>query len=78
MTTGPTLTPTDTAPAAVLGAAALAARPEALLLDFGGVVFETAKRPEGTAEAAAMLQEVLARAGHRVEAESLLSSSRPD
>ncbi|WP_199041428.1 HAD family hydrolase [Glycomyces salinus] len=75
MTTGPTLTQTDAATAvAAPGTAALAARPEALLLDFGGVVFETAKRPQGPAEAAAMLQEVLARAGHRVEAESLLSS----
>ncbi|MFG3407407.1 HAD-IIIA family hydrolase [Streptomyces sp. NPDC048142] len=45
---------------------ALAHRPEALLLDFGGVVFHTEKRPEGRREAAALLHRHLARAGHVV------------
>ncbi|MEG3616168.1 HAD-IA family hydrolase [Isoptericola haloaureus] len=45
-------------------AAALRTRPAALLLDFGGVVLTTRKRPGGTEEMARHLKEVLARAGH--------------
>ncbi len=41
-------------------------RPEALLLDFGGVVFQTRKRPDGRADVARHLHGVLARAGHDV------------
>lgn len=55
-------------------AAALAARPDALLLDFGGVVFETEKLPEGRYRAAALVRERLARAGHLLETESVLAS----
>lgn len=54
------------------GAAALAVRPEALLLDFGGVVFETRRRPEGVTELAAHVHEVLTRAGHHVPAADLV------
>lgn len=46
------------------GETALSARPDALLLDFGGVVFTTRKRPEAPAEVARIVSEVLARAGH--------------
>ncbi|MGW5878678.1 HAD family hydrolase [Nocardiopsis terrae] len=42
-------------------------RPDALLLDFGGVVFQTRKRPEGRSDAARHLHEFLARAGHHVD-----------
>lgn len=55
------LTATATLEAAASG---LGARPDALLLDFGGVIFQTAKRPEGYGELAAHLSVVLARAGH--------------
>ncbi|MFE1734479.1 HAD-IA family hydrolase [Streptomyces bacillaris] len=50
---------------------ALAHRPEALLLDFGGVVFHTEKRPEGRADAAALIHRHLSRAGHAVAEETL-------
>ncbi|MEQ6900771.1 HAD family hydrolase [Nocardioides sp. YIM 152588] len=50
----------------------LTVRPEALLLDFGGVVFETRKRPEAMAEFAAHVAQVLARAGHAVDPEALV------
>ncbi|MFC7330148.1 HAD family hydrolase [Marinactinospora rubrisoli] len=53
---------------------ALRHRPDALLLDFGGVVFQTRKRPGGRAEMAARLQGVLARAGHTVDTGTLLAS----
>ncbi|WP_304450898.1 HAD family hydrolase [Nocardiopsis sp. YSL2] len=53
---------------------ALRHRPEALLLDFGGVVFQTRKRPEGRADVARHLETVLARAGHTVGADTLLVS----
>ncbi|MFD3411059.1 HAD family hydrolase [Streptomyces cyaneofuscatus] len=53
---------------------ALAHRPEALLLDFGGVVFHTEKRPEGRGDAAALLHRHLARAGHTVAEETLRAS----
>ncbi|MBO0608320.1 HAD family hydrolase [Myceligenerans salitolerans] len=53
-------------------AAALATRPQALLLDFGGVVLATRKRPEGMAEVAGHVAEVLARAGHHIPAADLL------
>lgn len=53
-------------------AAALATRPAALLLDFGGVVFATRKRPGGMAEVADHVAEVLARAGHHIPATDLL------
>ncbi|GAB3709317.1 HAD family hydrolase [Nocardiopsis nanhaiensis] len=54
--------------------AVLRHRPDALLLDFGGVVFQTSKRPEGRSDAARHLSEVLARAGHHVPQEILHSS----
>lgn len=72
MTTSPTIGETghrtDRAPDA------LTVRPEALLLDFGGVVFTTVKRPEGRLDAARLLRERLARAGHRVELDRLHAS----
>lgn len=49
----------------------LTARPDALLLDFGGVIFQTTKRPEGYGELAAHLTEVLERAGHTYPADEL-------
>ncbi|MCY9785047.1 HAD-IA family hydrolase [Nocardiopsis sp. EMB25] len=49
-------------------------RPEALLLDFGGVVFQTRKRPDGRAAVARHLHGVLARAGHDVAVELLRGS----
>ncbi|MFD6093748.1 HAD family hydrolase [Oerskovia sp. NPDC060338] len=49
----------------------LGARPDALLLDFGGVIFQTTKRPEGYGELATHLSEVLGRAGHRWSPETL-------
>ncbi|NOV95954.1 HAD-IA family hydrolase [Isoptericola halotolerans] len=45
--------------------AALRTRPAALLLDFGGVVLTTSKRPGGLELMAEHVAEVLARAGHR-------------
>ncbi|GAA4674065.1 HAD family hydrolase [Streptomyces chumphonensis] len=53
---------------------ALAHRPEALLLDFGGVVFHTEKRPEGRRDATALLHRELATAGHAVPEEELRAS----
>ncbi|MFI8527383.1 HAD family hydrolase [Promicromonospora sukumoe] len=50
---------------------ALAVRPEALLLDFGGVIFQTRKRPEEWPGVAAYVAEHLARAGHRIATEDL-------
>ncbi len=50
----------------------LTTRPTALLLDFGGVVFATRKRPDGMATMAAHVEEVLARGGQHVPAEELL------
>ncbi|WP_202106898.1 HAD-IA family hydrolase [Agromyces seonyuensis] len=41
----------------------LALRPDALLLDFGGVVFETTKRPDGIARFAERVRTELARGG---------------
>lgn len=55
-------------------APALAARPEALLLDFGGVVFETEKLPEGRRRAAELVSERLSRAGHDVDAAAVAAS----
>ncbi|WP_206074466.1 HAD family hydrolase [Antribacter gilvus] len=52
-------------------ATGLDAVPDALLLDFGGVVFQTRKRPEAWAEVAVHVSEVLARAGHRIGAQEL-------
>ncbi|GII98854.1 HAD superfamily hydrolase (TIGR01509 family)/HAD superfamily hydrolase (TIGR01549 family) [Sediminihabitans luteus] len=49
----------------------LRTRPDALLLDFGGVVFETTKRPEALRGVAAELADELARAGHDVPADRL-------
>jgi HAD superfamily hydrolase (TIGR01549 family)/HAD superfamily hydrolase (TIGR01509 family) len=54
------------------GARALAVRPDALLLDFGGVVFETRRRPDAMAEVVTHVHEVLARAGHHIPAADLL------
>lgn len=48
-------------------ASALAVAPRALLLDFGGVIFETEKRPTGRDELAALLAERVARAGWSIE-----------
>jgi HAD superfamily hydrolase (TIGR01509 family) len=53
---------------------ALRRRPDALLLDFGGVVFQTRERPGGRTAAAAHLRDVLARAGHDVGADVLRAS----
>ncbi|MFY7069886.1 HAD family hydrolase [Nocardiopsis changdeensis] len=53
---------------------ALRRRPEALLLDFGGVVFQTRKPPEGRAAVALHLRETLLRAGHDVPAAELRAS----
>ncbi|MBE7323429.1 HAD family hydrolase [Nocardioides sp. Y6] len=49
----------------------LTTRPEALLLDFGGVVFQTRKRPEAMAEFAQHVAHLLARAGHLVPTHEL-------
>ncbi|MGW6003503.1 HAD family hydrolase [Oerskovia enterophila] len=72
------MTTTDlTRPAPLPGATSrlsppgLGARPDALLLDFGGVIFQTTKRPEGYGELATHLSEVLGRAGHRFSPETL-------
>ncbi|MFJ4233487.1 HAD-IA family hydrolase [Cellulosimicrobium cellulans] len=62
----------DVVPAAVAAAAGLSTRPDALLLDFGGVVFETSKRPDGMATMAAHVADVLARGGQRFTVEELL------
>ncbi|WP_265522416.1 HAD family hydrolase [Oerskovia flava] len=53
---------------------ALRARPAALLLDFGGVVFQTTKHPGGRAAFADHLAQVLARAGHDADPADLLVS----
>lgn len=53
---------------------ALRTRPAALLLDFGGVVFETRKRPEGLRDAAALMHTELRRAGHTIDVDSLHAS----
>ncbi|MFL1380136.1 HAD family hydrolase [Nocardiopsis protaetiae] len=50
---------------------ALRRRPDALLLDFGGVVFQTRKLPEGRDAVALHLRETLLRAGHDVPAAEL-------
>lgn len=50
--------------------------PEALLLDFGGVVFATRKRPDAWAEIVAHVTEVLARAGHHIPAHDLEQALR--
>ncbi|RPF21776.1 HAD family hydrolase [Myceligenerans xiligouense] len=51
---------------------ALAVRPAALLLDFGGVVFATRKRPGAIDEVADHVAGVLARAGHHIPAADLV------
>lgn len=53
---------------------ALRVRPAALLLDFGGVVFETRKRPEGLRDAAALVCTELRRAGHALDPERVHAS----
>ncbi|PFG41913.1 HAD superfamily hydrolase (TIGR01509 family) [Isoptericola jiangsuensis] len=55
----PAPTPTPAAPAP-----ALRRRPDALLLDFGGVLVTTSRRPGGSDEMARHVAAVLARAGH--------------
>ncbi len=55
-------------------AAALHRAPRALLLDFGGVVFQTAKRPTGRDELAAALVERVARAGHHIDQATVRAS----
>ncbi|GAA4622832.1 HAD-IA family hydrolase [Cellulomonas oligotrophica] len=64
MTTTPTTRPT-TAPAAP--GSALDVAPHALLLDFGGVVFETSKVPGGRDDVTAELVALLARAGQHID-----------
>jgi HAD superfamily hydrolase (TIGR01549 family)/HAD superfamily hydrolase (TIGR01509 family) len=46
-------------------------RPVGLLLDFGGVLFQTTKRPTGRRDAAAILSAVLQHAGHDVSADRM-------
>ncbi|HEV7948129.1 MAG TPA: hypothetical protein VGP24_00045, partial [Glaciihabitans sp.] len=46
-------------------------RPVGLLLDFGGVLFQTTKLPFGRVAAAEMLSDVLGQAGHDVTAERM-------
>lgn len=53
---------------------ALRIAPRAILLDFGGVIFQTAKRPTGREELAASLAQRLARAGSPVSADTLRAS----
>ena len=48
-------------------------RPDALLLDFGGVVFSTRKRPEAGLEVARIAAELLAQAGHHRSPDELAS-----
>src|SRR5699024_9020664 len=48
-------------------------RPDALLLDFGGVVFSTRKRPEAGLEVARIAAELLAQAGHHRRPDELVS-----
>ncbi|MBB5910030.1 hypothetical protein [Actinoalloteichus hymeniacidonis] len=50
------------------GRTALDHVPDALLLDFGGVIFETVKHPQGRAELATRIVELLRRAGQPLEA----------
>lgn len=70
-----TTTQTDQSPVPVAPASGtLRSRPAALLLDFGGVVFATAKRPNGVMAAATDLHHVLTRAGHHVTPERLAAS----
>ncbi|MFP7761966.1 HAD family hydrolase [Marisediminicola sp. LYQ85] len=49
----------------------LARRPDALLLDFGGVLFQTTKRPTGRRDAAELLHAELAAVGHDVSSAEL-------
>ena len=53
---------------------ALRHRPRALLLDFGGVVFETSKRPEGRAELARLYGHILDDAGFEIPHDRLAAS----
>lgn len=46
-------------------------RPDGLLLDFGGVIVETRKRPTGPREVAVHLHRMLARGGHELDAAAL-------
>ncbi len=46
-------------------------RPSALLLDFGGVIFELRKRAEGATEVAEHIRDRLSRAGHEYPLEEL-------
>ena len=48
--------------------------PRALLLDFGGVVFQTSKRPSGRDELAAAIVARAARAGHVIEQRTVRAS----
>ncbi|HHW83773.1 MAG TPA: HAD-IA family hydrolase [Actinomycetales bacterium] len=48
--------------------------PAALLLDFGGVVVETRKRPTGPADIAESVQRILARGGYRLTREQIAAS----
>lgn len=53
---------------------ALAVAPDAILLDFGGVVFQTRKLPQGRDEVTARLVARIERAGHHVDAAALRAS----
>jgi HAD superfamily hydrolase (TIGR01509 family) len=69
-TRAPQLDPAPSVPAP------LRTLPEALLLDFGGVVFATRKRPEAWAEVVDQVGELLARAGHHIPAHVLEQALR--
>lgn len=51
-------------------------RPQGLLLDFGGVVFETSKRPSGITDLAEHVRQLLRRAGYECSTEQLARSLR--
>jgi len=58
----------------VATSSALRHRPRAVLLDFGGVVFETSKRPGGRHELARLYRRLLTDAGFDLEHERLVAS----
>lgn len=64
-----TLTPPGTSPSVGTSTpqGSLARPPRALLLDFGGVIFLTSKKPEGRDDYVARLATLLTRAGHDID-----------
>lgn len=66
----PAATP-QPAPSALVGQDRLALRPKALLLDFGGVIILSSKRPEGRAAFAEVLRQRLCAAGLELPAAQL-------